>query len=117
MTGPLNVVAAVPLIIAGGTATVAFGVGLLPGRATRRHGPALVGMAGIIAAIVMSAVLWGDRQEAFGGGLRADRFSLLLNMIFLRGGLPDDPARLARARGGRPARRVRRPDPRSPSRG
>ena len=40
-------------------------------------------MAGIIAAIVMSAVLWGDREEAFGGGFRADRFSLLLNMIFL----------------------------------
>ena len=50
-------------------------------------------MAGIVAAIVMSAVLWGDRQEAFGGGLRADRFSLLLNIIFLGGRVPDDPAR------------------------
>ena len=37
---------------------------------------------GIVAAVVMSAVLWGDREEAFGGGFRADCFSLLLNMIF-----------------------------------
>ena len=79
----LNVVAATPEIIAGATATVAFGVGLLPGRTTRRHGPALVGLAGIAAAMVMSIVLWGDRQEAFNGGLRADRFSLLFNLVFL----------------------------------
>ena len=69
--------------MAAGTATLAFGVGLLPGRFAKRHGPALTAMAGIVAAIVMSAVLWGDREEAFGGGFRADRFSLLLNMIFL----------------------------------
>jgi len=79
----MNVVAATPLIIAGATATMAFGVGLLPGRFARRHGPAAVGLAGIAAAIVMSVVLWGDRQEAFDGGLRADRFSLLLNIVFL----------------------------------
>ncbi len=79
----LNVVAATPEIIAGGTATLAFGVGLLPGRFARRHGPAALGLAGITAAIVMSVVLWGDRQEAFNGGLRADRFSLIFNIIFL----------------------------------
>jgi NADH-quinone oxidoreductase subunit N len=80
---PLNVVAATPIIIAAGTATLAFGVGLLPGRFAKRHGPAAVALSGIAAAIVMSAVLWGEREEAFGGGFRADRFSLLLNMIFL----------------------------------
>ncbi len=79
----LNVVAATPEIIAGGTATLAFGVGLLPGRWARRHGPAALGLAGITAAIVMSVVLWGDRQEAFNGGLVADRFSLIFNIIFL----------------------------------
>ncbi len=83
----LNVVAATPLMITAGTATAAMSVGLLPGRIARRHGPALVGMAGIVAAIVMSVVLWGDRQEAFGGGLRADRFSLLLNILFLSAAL------------------------------
>jgi NADH-quinone oxidoreductase subunit N len=35
----------------------------------------------------MTAVLWGDRQEAFNGGLRADRFSLMLGGIFLAAAL------------------------------
>jgi NADH-quinone oxidoreductase subunit N len=83
----LNVVASTPVLITAGAATVAMTVGLLPGRIARRHGPALVGMAGIVAAIVMSVVLWGDRQEAFGGGLRADRFAMLLNILFLSAAL------------------------------
>lgn len=83
----LNVVASTPLLITAGTATTALAVGLLPGRLTRRHGPAFVGIAGIVAAMVMSIVLWGDRVEAFGGGLRADRFSALLNIIFLSAAL------------------------------
>jgi NADH-quinone oxidoreductase subunit N len=82
-----NVVAATPIIIVGGTATLALGAALLPGAALRRHGPALVGIAGIVAAFVMTAVLWGDREEAFNGGLRADRFSLLLGGIFLAAAL------------------------------
>ena len=82
-----NVVAATPIIIVGGTATLALGASLLPGTAMRRHGPALVGIAGIVAALVMTALLWGDRQEAFNGGLRADRFSLLFGGIFLAAAL------------------------------
>jgi NADH-quinone oxidoreductase subunit N len=83
----LNVVASTPLLITAGTATTALAVGLLPGRMTRRHGPALVGIVGIVAAMVMSVVLWDDRLEAFGGGLRADRFSALMNLIFLSAAL------------------------------
>ncbi len=83
----MNVVASTPLLITAGAATTALAVGLLPGRLARRHGPALVGMAGIAAAMVMSLVLWDDRLEAFGGGLRADRFSALMNLIFLSAAL------------------------------
>ncbi len=83
----LNVVASTPLLITAGAATAAFTAGLLPGRTVRRHGPALVGIAGIVAAMVMSVVLWDDRLEAFGGGLRADRFSALMNLIFLSAAL------------------------------
>jgi NADH-quinone oxidoreductase subunit N len=83
----LNVVAATPLLIAAGTATLSIGAGLLPGRLARRHAPAAIGIAGIVAAIVMCAVLWGDRQEAFGGGLRADRFSLMMSCLFLSAAL------------------------------
>ena len=82
-----NVVASTPLLITAGAATAALAVGLLPGRLARRHGPALIGIAGIVAAMVMSVVLWDDRLEAFGGGLRADRFSALMNLIFLSAGL------------------------------
>ena len=81
-----NVVAATPIIIVGGTATLALGAGLLPGR-LRRDGPTALGIGGIVAAFVMIAVLWGDRQEAFNGGLRADRFSLMLSGIFLAAAL------------------------------
>ena len=83
----LNVVASTPLLITAGTATTALAVGMLPGRLARRHGPSLVAIAGIVAAMVMTVVLWDDRVEAFGGGLRADRFSALLNLIFLSAGL------------------------------
>lgn len=83
----LNVVAATPLIITSAAGALAMGAGLLPGRGPRRHAPTAIAAAGIVAAIVMSVVLWGDRQEAFAGGLRADRFSLLLNCLFLAAAL------------------------------
>ena len=82
-----NVVASTPLLITAGAGTAALAVGMLPGRLTHRHGPALIAMAGIVAAMVMSVVLWDNRLEAFGGGLRADRFSALMNLIFLSAGL------------------------------
>lgn len=79
----LNVAASTPLLISSGAAVVSTSVALLPGRFARRTVPNLVALAGIVAAIVMSVVLWGDRVEAFNGGLRADRFSLLFNIVFL----------------------------------
>lgn len=79
----LNVAASTPLLISSGTAIAATSVALLPGRFARRTAPGLVALGGIVAAIVMSVVLWGDRVDAFGGGLRADRFSLLFNILFL----------------------------------
>lgn len=79
----LNVAASTPLLISSGAAVVSTSVALLPGRFARRTAPNLVALAGIVAAIVMSVVLWGDRVEAFNGGLRADRFSLLFNIVFL----------------------------------
>ena len=79
----LNVVVAVPALITSGVAVACLGIGMLPGRAVRRHGPSALALAGCVAAIAMSIVLWGERQEGFGGGLRADRFSMLLNLVFL----------------------------------
>ena len=83
----LNVVAALPLIIVAFSGVLAIGVGLLDEYRVRRYAPTGVAVAGIVAALVMVVVLWGDREESFGGGLRTDRFSLLLSAIFLASAL------------------------------
>jgi NADH-quinone oxidoreductase subunit N len=83
----LNIVAATPPIIIGAAATVSLSLGLLPWRRVRLYGPGLIAGGAIVAAMIMSALLWGDRQVAFDGNLYADRFSLLLNFIFLTAGL------------------------------
>ena len=105
----VNVYASTPILITSGSGVGALLVGLLPGRALGRWGPALIGTAGIVAALIMSAVLWGDRQVGYDGNVRADRFALLLNFILLAAALGHDRPELARARGGGPSRRVRRP--------
>ncbi|MCC6829908.1 MAG: NADH-quinone oxidoreductase subunit N [Thermoleophilia bacterium] len=79
----MNVVPALPLMIVAGGACVALLASAGPGGRVRRDGPFWAGAATLIAAAVMSLVLWGDRQEALGGGYRADRFSMLLNLVFL----------------------------------
>jgi NADH-quinone oxidoreductase subunit N len=57
--------------------------GLAPQRWARREGPTVVAIVGLLAAAVMSLVLWGNRQVALGGGYRADRLSMLFNLIFI----------------------------------
>jgi NADH-quinone oxidoreductase subunit N len=79
----VSVFAATPVIIISAASILALMAGLFGPRAMKRDGPAAVGLLGILAALIMSAVLWGDRVEALGGGYRADRFSMLLNLIIL----------------------------------
>ncbi len=45
--------------------------------------PALIGVVGLLAGLIASAQLWTQRVEILGGGLQADRFSMLLNGIFI----------------------------------
>jgi NADH-quinone oxidoreductase subunit N len=70
-------------MIVAAAAVLTTSVGLLPSAWARRHGPTAFALAGLVAAAVMSVVLWGDRQVALDGGYRADRFSLLLNLVFI----------------------------------
>jgi NADH-quinone oxidoreductase subunit N len=83
----VNSVAALPILIVSGAAVLALVAGMLPGRSVQRLGPTLVAGAGLCAALIASVALWGDRQEAYAGNLRADRFSMLLNAIFLAAAL------------------------------
>jgi NADH-quinone oxidoreductase subunit N len=70
-------------LIVAGAAVLALLVGLAPQRWARREGPTVVAIVGLLAAAVMSLVLWGNRQVALGGGYRADRLSMLFNLIFI----------------------------------
>jgi NADH-quinone oxidoreductase subunit N len=79
----VNSVAALPILLVSGAALLALLAGVVPGRTIQRTGPPAIGVAGLLAGLVASVALWGDRQEAYAGNLRADRFSLLLNAIFL----------------------------------
>lgn len=79
----MNVVAATPPLITSGTAVLALMAGVMPQRWARREGPTVIAIVGLIAAAVMSLVLWGSRQLALNGGYRADRASMLFNLIFI----------------------------------
>ncbi|MCU0308305.1 MAG: NADH-quinone oxidoreductase subunit N [Thermoleophilia bacterium] len=79
----MNVVAATPLLIMSGASVLALVLGVLPLGPRSRWAPALVAAAGCLATFVMAVVLWGERQVAFDGNVRADRFSMLLVMIVL----------------------------------
>ncbi len=79
----MNVVAATPPLITSGTAVLALMAGVMPQRWARREGPTVIAIVGLIAAAVMSVVLWGSRQLALNGGYRADRASMLFNLIFI----------------------------------
>ena len=83
----MNVYASTPILITSGTGVGALVVGLLPGRTLARWGPALVGTGGIVAAFILTIVLWGDRMVAYDGNVRADRFALFMNVIFLAAAL------------------------------
>ncbi len=79
----MNVVVATPILILSGAAVLALVLGLLPLGEAGRWVPSAVAGAGIVATLVMSIVLWGDRQVGFDGNIRADRFSLLLMWVIL----------------------------------
>ena len=57
--------------------------GLLPYRWARREGPTVIAIVGLLAAAVMSILLWGNRIVALGGGYRIDRLGVLFNLIFI----------------------------------
>jgi NADH-quinone oxidoreductase subunit N len=79
----VNVYASTPILVASGSGVAALILGLLPGRGLVRRGPTLLAAAGAIAAGIVAIALWGDRIVGYGGNIRSDRFSILLDVILL----------------------------------
>ena len=70
-----------PIIVAA-TACLALLAGLIGPRTFRRVGPTWIGLAGLVASVVVSVLWWGNRVEALDGAYRADQFTHLFNIIF-----------------------------------
>jgi NADH-quinone oxidoreductase subunit N len=79
----MNVSATTPFLIVSGAGILALLAGLLPIRRLARTAPTLVGVAGLLAAGIAAATLWGERQTALSENFVSDRFTVLLDMIFL----------------------------------
>ncbi len=79
----MNVSATTPFLIVCATGVLALIAGVLPGRRLQRVLPTMLGVMGLGAAAITTAVLWGDEQTAIGGNFVSDDFTLLLNILFI----------------------------------
>ena len=78
-----NAAATTPFLIVAGAGILALMLGLLPSRRLQRTLPSLAGVGALVAAGIMSATLWGDRQTSLADNFVTDRFTLLLNFVFI----------------------------------
>jgi len=76
--------AAWPGLVVGIAALLAMGADLLS-RGPDRDGVAVVGVLGLLAAIVVSAGAWGSDLAGFQNTLRADRFGLFFTILLCTG--------------------------------
>ena len=79
----MNVSATTPFLIVSGAGILALMLGLLPDRRLQRTLPTLAGVGAIIAAGIVSAALWDERRTALSDHFISDKFTLLLNFVFL----------------------------------
>lgn len=83
----MNIWAALPLMILVATAVVAL-VPVFAGRGrVSRQAPAALAALGMTAAGVMAALLWSERQYAFYGAFRVDRFTVIFTVMLCVAGL------------------------------
>jgi NADH-quinone oxidoreductase subunit N len=78
-----NAAATTPFLIVSGAGVLALMLGLLPSRRLQRTLPSLAGAGALVAAGIVSAALWGDRQTSLADNFVTDRFTLLLNFVFI----------------------------------
>lgn len=79
----MNAVAGLPLYIMSAAAVVALVLSVVPLKGMLRRLPEVTGVVGILLTLIMTVALWGDRQEAFHGNIRADRLGLLLTWVIM----------------------------------
>ena len=101
----MNAGAALTMYVMGATMVLAFVLAVVPLPTSLRRLPEFTGIAGIVATLAITVAQWGERQVAFYGELRIDRFGLLMTWIIMLSAL----ATIALA-WGEPAAAGRRPE-------
>ncbi len=69
-----------PLLVVAGTAFLLLVLDLLPPRGTKRH-LGVVALAGVVAALLVTVVLWGREARAFSGMVVLDGFALFFDVV------------------------------------
>ena len=79
----MNAGAALTLYVMSAVTVAAIVLAVVPLPASARRLPEAIGMAGIIATLAITVTQWGERQVAFSGELRIDRFGLLMTWVIM----------------------------------
>jgi len=79
----VNASAALTLYVMSAATVLAFVLAVSPLPAQWRRLPEMVGLAGVVATLVIAAMQWGERQVAFSGELHIDRFGLLMTWAIM----------------------------------
>jgi NADH-quinone oxidoreductase subunit N len=83
----VNAGATSPILVVSAAGVLCILLSVLPDRRLARALPTFVATGAILAAGILSGVLWGPAQTAYSGNLLVNKFSLLLNFVFLSAAL------------------------------
>ncbi|MGB0730786.1 MAG: NADH-quinone oxidoreductase subunit N, partial [Miltoncostaeaceae bacterium] len=79
----MNAGAALTLYVMAAVTVAAIVLAVVPLPASARRLPEAIGVAGIVATLAITVTQWGERQVAFNGELRIDRFGLLMTWVIM----------------------------------
>ncbi len=79
----MNAGAALTLYVMAAVTVAAIVLAVVPLPASARRLPEAIGVAGIVTTLAITVTQWGERQVAFSGELRIDRFGLLMTWIIM----------------------------------
>ena len=79
----MNASAGLTIYVMSAITVLAFVLAVVPLPTGLRRLPEYMAFAGIVATLAITVAQWGERQVAFHGELRIDRFGLLMTWIIL----------------------------------